>query len=124
MSQLSDSLTPLQRKNNEPVFDEAWQAQVLGIADSLVELGLLSRDEWASALGEELKNNQSTGAPDNAESYYRAVLRAVEVLLDGKKIMTEPELSDRIEEWRQAYLRTPHGQPVELHAEISKPRHQ
>lgn len=96
------------------MFDEAWQAQVLGIADSLVEEGILSREEWARALGDALAQSQSLGAVDNVENYYRSVLVAIEALLEQHRIVQLPELDNRTEEWREAYLRTPHGQPVAL----------
>jgi hypothetical protein len=37
-----DSLKPLAAVDGEPAFDEAWQAQVLAIADSLVQNGMFS----------------------------------------------------------------------------------
>jgi hypothetical protein len=37
--------------DGEPAFDEAWQAQVLAIADSLVQNGMFSAGAWSEALG-------------------------------------------------------------------------
>ena len=41
------ALKPLAAVDGEPAFDEAWQAQVLAIADTLVQSGLYSASEWS-----------------------------------------------------------------------------
>ncbi len=109
-------LGPHQRKVGQPTFDEPWQAQALALADTLVEAGILSASEWADALGAELRSSAAAGAADNIDTYYSAVLRAVETLLRRSGITDKAELGSRVEEWRQAYLNTPHGRPVELEA--------
>jgi hypothetical protein len=110
-----DPLGPLQRKDGDPTFDEAWQAQSLAIADTLVDVGVVTAMGWAEALGLELQSAARAGAADNADTYYRAVLGAVEKLLHHIEIIGRSELEARVEAWRQAYLNTPHGKPVELH---------
>ena len=97
-----------------PEFDDAWQAQVLGISDRLVEVGVFSRKQWAESLGRELRLAAEAGAPDDKETYYISVLTALEKLLDGTGTVNRDELDARVEEWRQAYLATPHGNPVQL----------
>ena len=109
-----DPLGPLQRKDGDPTFDEAWQAQSLAIADTLVDAGVLTAMGWAEALGSELQSAARAGAADNADTYYLAVLGAVEKLLRQTEIIGRDELDSRVQAWRQAYLNTPHGKPVEL----------
>jgi len=109
-----DPLGPLQRKDGDPAFDEAWQAQSLAIADRLVDAGVVTAMGWAEALGCELQSAVRAGAADDADTYYRAVLAAVEKLLHHIEIVGRGELEARVEAWRQAYLNTPHGKPVEL----------
>jgi nitrile hydratase accessory protein len=109
-----DSLGPLQRKDGDPTFDEPWQAQSLAIADRLVDAGVVTATAWAEALGFEIQSAARAGAADNADTYYRAVLGAVEKLLRQIEIIGRAELDARVEAWRQAYLSTPHGKPVEL----------
>jgi hypothetical protein len=46
-----DALGPLRRKDGDPTFDEAWQAQSLAIADTLVNAGVVTATRWAEALG-------------------------------------------------------------------------
>ena len=111
-----DPLGPLQRKDGDPTFDEAWQAQSLAIADTLVDAGVVTAMGWAEALGFELQSAARAGAADNADTYYLAVLGAAEKLLRQIEIIGRDELDARIEAWRQAYLSTPHGKPVELRA--------
>ena len=111
-----DPLGPLRRKDGDPAFDEAWQAQSLAIADTLVGAGVVTATGWAEALGLELQSAARAGAPDNVDTYYLAVLGAVEKLLDQVEIVGRDELDARVEAWRQAYLSTPHGKPVELQA--------
>ena len=107
---------PLARRDGEPVFDEPWQAQVLGLAFHLIEQEVFSASQWSDALGAELKSAQARGEPDDAPTYYRSALAALESLLAAEGRIAADNLDERVETWRQAYLNTPHGQPVELSA--------
>ncbi len=51
MSLPKKPLGPLKRRDDEPVFDEPWQAQALGMADMLVTARVVSADAWATAPG-------------------------------------------------------------------------
>ncbi len=116
MNTPDELLGPLRRKDGDPVFDEAWQAQALAMADTLVKKGTFSAEEWAATLGAELRSAADTGEPDNTQTYYLAVLRSLEILLDKSGTAVRLEVDAQQEEWKQAYLSTPHGQPVELSA--------
>jgi nitrile hydratase accessory protein len=109
-------LDPLKRRDDEPMFDEPWQAQALGMADMLVTAGVISAAAWARALGAELRKSAASGAEDNAEAYYRAVLAALQLLLYEARLTSREEVDVREDEWRCAYLHTPHGKPVTLDA--------
>ena len=109
-------LGPLKRRDDEPVFDEQWQAQVLGMADILVNSGVISSDAWADALGAELRKSAADGTADDAEAYYHAVLAALQTLLYESGATAREEITACEDAWRRAYLNTPHGKPVELHA--------
>lgn len=110
----SEALGPLVRKDEGPVFEQGWQAQVLALAFNLVEQGQFTAVEWSEALGAELVRSNERGDTDSTETYYKAVLSALEGLLDAQNSLPEGVLEERTEAWRDAYLRTPHGQPVEL----------
>ena len=78
--------------------------------------GMFSAVEWAETLGAEIRRLGDAGEPDNEETYYRAVLGALEQLVGEKSPDAGGLLLDRVEAWRRAYLNTPHGQPVTLDA--------
>lgn len=107
-----DPLGPLKRRDGDPIFDEAWQAQALAMADTLVKARVFSAEDWAAALGVAVREN----AEDSTQAYYAAVLRALERLLADAGTVPAPELEDRRDAWAQAYENTPHGAPVDLSA--------
>ena len=47
-------------------------------------------------------------------AYYRQWLAALETIVGLKGAASTAEINERQATWRQAYLNTPHGQPVEL----------
>jgi hypothetical protein len=103
----------LRRRDGEPIFHEPWHAQVLAIADLLITSGTISHVEWTETLGLEITEARRLNQ-DDAETYFRAVLYALERLLVAERKVSRSELEIRRGEWERAYLCTPHGQPVEL----------
>lgn len=114
-----DSLAPLARRDGEPVFDEPWQAQALGLAFSLAERGVFSPAHWSQALGAAHRRILAGGASDTPQTYYQAVVAALEGLLRESGEITASRLDDRTRSWRRAYLNTPHGRPVALQAGLA-----
>jgi len=104
-----DPSKPLARRDGEPIFEEAWQAQALAMADCMVKAGMISATDWAAALGRAVRAED-----DTTGGYYRAVLAALETLLDAGGAVPAPEMTDRRDAWAHAYETTPHGDPVEL----------
>ena len=104
----------LKAKDGEPVFGEPWHAQTLALADLLVKSGVISPSRWAETLGAEIKALDAE--PDDRETYFRAVLTALERVLAENGGVTRAELDEREQQWERAYLNTPHGRPVELAA--------
>jgi nitrile hydratase accessory protein len=100
--------------DDEPVFAEAWQARAFALALKLSERGHFTRGEWAMALAREIRSVTDRGEPDDGSHYYHRWLAALEALVIEKAIATQASLDARKEEWRDAYLRTPHGRAVEL----------
>ena len=107
-------IKPLKRMDGEPVFDEPWQAQVLAMVDSLITGGVIEATAWSDTLGNELKKAQQSGSGDDITTYYKAVLQALEQLLDQNTDISCREVTSKRDAWEQAYLATPHGQPVKL----------
>lgn len=110
---LSDGPKPLLDKDGDPVFDHAWQAEVLAMAFTLIEEGHFSNADWSNALGAELAGADAKGQTDDAETYYNAAVTALEGLLAGAGV-PQAEQRERKDAWTRAYENTPHGQPVEL----------
>jgi len=109
-----ESLKPLASVDGEPAFAEAWQAEALAIADTLVQNGLFSATAWSAALGEALQQAEVDGATDDQETYYRCVLSALEGLVASHSVIDQSAMADQRKDWEEAYLSTPHGQPVKL----------
>ena len=109
-----ETLKPLSNVDGDPVFDEPWQAEALAIADTLVSKGIFSARAWSEALGKALRTAESKGAADNQETYYNCVLSALEQLIAEYSEIDQETINAKRRDWEQAYLSTPHGQPVRL----------
>jgi len=106
---------PLQPRDEEgPVFKHPWEAQAFGLVIALHERGLFSWQEWAELLSDEISKAQAQGDPDLGDTYYVHWLNALEKMSVLKGMSNSLELAARVSEWRNAYLETPHGQPIEL----------
>lgn len=102
------------KQQDGPAFCEPWQAQAFALANALIDKGIFTADEWANTLGAEIKRAQAAGDPDTGETYYNHWLAALERLCADKGLALGDEVDARAGEWRDAYLATPHGQPVAL----------
>jgi nitrile hydratase accessory protein len=92
------------------VFTEPWQAEAFALAVRLHEAGCFTWPEWAAALREV----PDRGEVDDGSRYYHHWLAALERLVTAKQMLSASDLDRRKAAWTQAYLATPHGQPVEL----------
>lgn len=110
----NNDLKPLAGVDGQPAFAEAWQAEALALADSLVQHGLFTAAAWSDALGQALREAEARAEPDDQETYYRAVLVALERLIDAHSDIDFAAMREMRENWEYAYRSTPHGQPVEL----------
>jgi nitrile hydratase accessory protein len=104
------ALPRLPRDAEGPVFAEPWQAQAFALTLKLHEGGAFTWPEWAQALSAEL----ATDPGDDGTRYYDHWVAALEGLVTGRNLAAPAELSARKDAWEAAYLRTPHGKPVEL----------
>lgn len=98
----------------EPVFAEVWQARAFALAIELSEQERFSRKEWTLTLARELKNAAARSELDDGSRYFEHLLTALEALAVEKGLTSRASLDERKQAWRDAYLRTPHGKPVEL----------
>lgn len=108
------ALSRLPRGDGDPVFAEPWQAQAFALAVKLSEQGHFTWTEWAETLGAELKATAERGDPDDGSRYYEHWLAALERLVIEKGFTDREAMRERKQAWTEAYLRTPHGEPVEL----------
>ncbi len=97
-----------------PVFREPWEAQAFALAVELSRAGHFTWNEWARALGEEIEAARASGDPDLGDTYYHRWLAALERLVADKGLLVPDDMRSRRDAWEQAYLDTPHGQPVVL----------
>ena len=102
------------------MFAEPWQAQAFAIAVQLSAAGHFTWTEWTTALGEQLRAATKRGEPDDGSRYFEYWIAALEHLAADKKLTDLTALTERKEAWIDAYLNTPHGQPVELGAKSNK----
>ena len=108
------SVAPFKRMDGEPVFDEAWQAQLLAMVDQMIGDGVFTNALWSETLGQKLKEAESRGQDDDIDTYYAAVLATFETLLAQSTEVSSDTITDKHQAWERAYLSTPHGQPVIL----------
>ena len=102
-----------------PLFAEPWQARAFALVLKLAERGHFTSSEWTAALsrqvapaGDSLASRSVAG--DDGSRYYEHWLAALEKLVVDKGLTDTAALNARKDAWRDAYLHTPHGQPVEL----------
>jgi nitrile hydratase accessory protein len=103
-----------QYRDGEPVFREQWHAEVIAVVELLVAAGRLNPRDWSETLGAELDKRSHNGEPDDESTYYETFLAALESVLNRDGFASYSEVDRRENDWRLAYLNTPHGQPVEL----------
>lgn len=104
------SLPRLPRDADGPVFAEPWQAEAFALTLRLHETGAFTWPEWAQALSVELARDPH----DDGSRYYEHWVAALEGLVTARNLADSDELSTRKDAWKNAYLRTPHGRPVQL----------
>jgi nitrile hydratase accessory protein len=103
---------------NGPVFKAPWEATAFSLVIALHKSGTFTWPEWANYLTDKIESAQAQGDADIGDTYYEHWLSALEAIAQEKKLTDVSELVQRIEQWRSAYLNTPHGQAVELNASV------
>ena len=117
---LTRDLGQIPHDDGGPVFNEPWEASAFALAVRLSQEGRFTWGEWAECLSQEIAEAQRRGDPDLGDTYYRHWVNALERLCAEKDLVDRDAVDRRKEEWRQAYLNTPHGQPIELTAAFRK----
>ncbi len=104
-----------------PIFAEPWQAQAFAMTVRLSAEGHFTWPEWVQYLSAEIAAEEAAEAGDPLDIYYRQWLVALEKLVADKGLASAAEMTGRKDDWRRAYLNTPHGKPIELAAANIKP---
>jgi len=103
----------LPRDADGPVFREPWEATAFALAVRLAEQGVFTWAEWTQALSHEIAAARAAAEPDPGDTYYLHWLKALEALVARKRGITGVDIDACAEEWRHAYISTPHGRPIE-----------
>ena len=95
-------------------FDEPWHAAAFAITVHLHDRGLFTWPDWADALGRALAGDAHAGCLDGSDDYYRAWLAALQEMLATGGVADAADIEQVKQAWTDAYLTTPHGQPVAI----------
>lgn len=98
----------------KPRFEEPWHADVFALTVLLNEKGLFSWGEWTTRFGQSLAEHRLDHALNGGSDYFLAWIDALEGLLMSKDLAAGEDLARLKQGWTDAYLSTPHGQPVRL----------
>lgn len=98
----------------EPVFAEPWHAQVFAVTVALNEAGRFDWPDWAARFSDTLKRNGLDRELDGGDDYFHPWLETLECLLADQGTALPQDVKDLHQAWEEAYLTTPHGQPVHL----------
>ncbi len=93
-------------------FDAPWHGQAFALTVALHEAGHFSWSEWTITFGAALKSAGQDKPLDGSDDYYTAWVAALETMLRQKGIADKALLSTMKTNWTEAFLSTPHGQPV------------
>lgn len=98
----------------EQPFDAPWHAELFATTHALARAGVFDWPDWAAHFGRALAACDQAGAPKDGSTYYEIWLEALESFLVERGLAEISELTSLKNDWAQAYLSTPHGEPVEL----------
>ena len=98
----------------EPVFAEPWHAQLFATTHTLASAGHFEWKDWIDYFSTALKSSDGLSPSDGDAAYYEIWLEAFEEFLIIRHLADNEGLAKLKGAWTSAYLRTPHGAPVEL----------
>ena len=122
MSDIEIQLIP-REVEGDGVFDEPWQAQAFSVLVALQTTGRFEWKQWVEVFSSTIKQAPALPGESPHQTYYRQWVSALEEMVIRLSLMQVGEIAGRTEEWRRAYLNTPHGQPVQLMNATCPPPH-
>ena len=104
-------------------FDQPWQAQAFSIVVELSKAGAFTWKEWVDVFSTEIREHPARAGESTNSAYYRQWMAALETIVAQRGLASSEDVEHRKEMWRQAYLNTPHGDPVRLQNALCAPVH-
>jgi nitrile hydratase accessory protein len=104
------------RDSSAPAFREPWHAKAFAMVVLLHRQGRFEWEEWVRVLGAEIAAAAQQPGEDPDAAYHRQFLAALERIVAALGLANPGDQRRRKEDWRRAYLNTPHGYAVELAA--------
>lgn len=98
----------------EPAFEAPWHAQLFALTVHLNETGHFTWPDWAARFSKTLKRHGLARDLDGGEDYFVAWLDTLETLLAEQNQAAPAEVDAMGAAWKEAYVSTPHGNPVRL----------
>lgn len=95
-------------------FSQPWHAELFATTHALAQAGAFTWPDWAAHFGAALARADAQGAPSDGSTYYEIWLEAFEAFLSANDLAEAGTLADLKSAWTEAYLSTPHGEPVTL----------
>lgn len=113
----------LPRDDEGPVFEDPWQAQVFSLTVHLHKAGHFTWPQWVRTFSREIGRSPALPGESVNAAYYRQWAAALEHMVAKIGLAGLVDVAGRTEEWRQAYINTPHGHPVLLANAACPPAH-
>ena len=98
----------------EPVFEDPWHAQLFALTVCLNEAGYFDWPDWAERFSATLRIHGLDKSLNGGSDYFAAWLDTLESYLEELGLAEQNGLANLKSAWKEAYLGTPHGQPVRL----------
>ncbi|WP_044422996.1 nitrile hydratase accessory protein [Pseudomonas syringae group genomosp. 3] len=106
-----------------PVFEHPWQAQAFSLVVHLHQAGRFPWADWVRIFSDRIKTAPAQPGESANDAYYRQWCAAMETLVEYLGLCGQDAIAQRAEQWCQAYLNTPHGEPVNLVNATCPPTH-
>lgn len=97
-----------------PLFDKPWQARAFALVVNMNKAGLFPWKDWSATLGAVIKAEPQQPGETVNDAYYRQWMAALEKMVASLGLVDGADVTSRAEQWRKAYLNTPHGVPITL----------
>ena len=103
-----------QNEETDPVFSEPWEAELFAITRTLAGNGYFTWSDWADHFTAAIKIADTSDKLRDGSAYYNIWLSALEDFLVSRCLADIDSLGKLQDRWAEAYVSTPHGEPVNL----------